>query len=68
MVTKEKNPDIEEKKKQIKSSLEIFSSVLVKKDGIWSGEVSEEEKKRVEIIIYEQMRKYKYLFTREVNL
>ena len=31
-------------------------------------EYSEEEKKRVEIIIYEQMRKYKYLFTREVNL
>ena len=29
-------------------------------------EYSEEEKKRVEIIIYEQMRKYKYLFTREV--
>ena len=29
-------------------------------------EYSEEEKKRVETIIYEQMRKYKYLFTREV--
>ena len=29
-------------------------------------EYSEEEKKRLEIIIYEQMRKYNYLFTREV--